>query len=92
VEAIHAAGSYIGGDEDTALHAEAMWRACSGAAHGDTWAGVSMHDKDIINHAGNVATVQMTAATHLLTTITTETFVVIDAAHKLFDLRNLPPY
>lgn len=91
VEIIHAAGAYIGDDEG-ALHAEAIWRACSGAAHGDTWAGLSMHDKDIVSQAGNVATLQMTAATHLLTTITTETFTVINTAHRLFDLRNRSPY
>jgi hypothetical protein len=96
VEIIHAAGTHIGGDEiggdEAALHTEVIWRACSGAAHGDTWAGLSMHGKDIVNQTGNVATLQMTAATPLLTTITTETFTVIDAAHTLFDLRNRSPY
>lgn len=92
VEIVRAAGAFIGGDDDAALHTEAIWRACSGAAHGDTWAGLSMHDKDIVNQDGNVATLHMTAATHLLTTITTETFTVIDTAHQLFDLRNRPPY
>jgi hypothetical protein len=92
VEIVHAAGTYIGGDDDTARHTEALWRSCSGAAHGDIWAGLSMHDKNIVNRAGNVATLQMTASTHLLTTITSETFAVIEAAHHLFDLRNRPPY
>lgn len=92
LEIVRAAGGCIGGDEETALHTEALWRACSGAAHGDVWAGLSMHNKDIVDQAGNVATLQMTAATHLLTTVTTETFAVIDMAHRLFDLRSRSPY
>lgn len=90
--AIHTAGEYISRDEGAALHTEALWRACSGAAHGDTWAGLSLHDNDIVSRDGNVAILQITAATSLLTTITTETFVVIDAAHRLFGLRNRPPF
>ena len=87
VEIIQAAGKYIGGD-DAAMHIEALWRACSGAAHGDVWAGLSLHDRDIVAASGNVATTRFTAATHLFTTFLTETFAVIDVAHGLFDYRN----
>lgn len=92
MEIVHATGAYIGGDEDATRHTEALWRSCSGAAHGDVWAGLSLHDRNIVNQADNVATLQMTASTQLLTTITSETFTVIDTAHRLFDLRNRPPY
>lgn len=91
LEIIHAAGEFVGGD-DAAPHTEALWRACSGAAHGDTWAGLSLHDKDTVSREGNVATLGLTASTGLLTTITTETFVVIGAAHRLFDRRKRPHY
>ena len=41
-----------------------------------------------VNRDDNVATIQMTASMRLLTTVTSETFTVIDTAHRLFDLRN----
>lgn len=91
VDIVRAAGAYVGGD-DAARHTEVLWRACSGAAHGDVWAGLSMHDKNVVDRDDNVATVQMTASTHLLVTVTSETFTVIETAHRLFDLRNLSPY
>ena len=91
LEVIRAAGTFVGGD-DAAQHIEGLWRACSGAAHGDTWAWLSMHDKVTVARDGDVATLQMTAGTHLMTTITMETFTVIDAAHNLYTIRNQPPY
>jgi hypothetical protein len=91
VDIIHASGAYVGGSEDTAAHTEALWRACSGAAHGDTWARLSMHDKTVVSESSDVATIRTTASTHLLTTITSETFVVINAAHQLLDVRRQPP-
>jgi hypothetical protein len=91
-EIVRAAGRYIGGKEETADHAEFLWRACSGAAHGDAWAGLSLHDKEILDRANGVVTTHMTASTRGVTTITTETFTVIDSAFWLLDLRNRPPY
>lgn len=88
---IRAAGEFVGGD-DAASHTEALWRACSGAAHGDTWAGLSLHDKDPVSRVGNVSTLGVSASTGLLTKIATETFGMIDAAHRLFDRRKRPPY
>jgi len=46
----------------------------------------------VVNRDDNVATIQMTASTHLLTTVTSEAFTVIDTAHRLFDLRNRSLY
>lgn len=92
LEVIHAARKHIGGDEDTERHTEALWRACSGAAHGDAWAGLSLHDKEVRSRDGHVATLEMTASTRQFVTITSETFVVINSAHNLFDLRNRSPY
>lgn len=91
LEIIRTAGEFVGGS-DAGPHAEVLWRACSGAAHGDIWAGLSLHDKDTVSQRGNVKTLQMTASTGLLTTITTETFAVVNAAHLLFDRRRRPPY
>lgn len=91
VDVVQAAGAYIGGD-DAARHIEVLWRACSGAAHGDVWAGLSMHDKNVVNRDDNVATIHMTASTSLLTTVTSETFTVIETAYRLFDFRNRPLY
>lgn len=91
VDIVRTAGAYVGGD-DAVRHTEVLWRACSGAAHGDVWAGLSMHDKNVVDRDGNVATIQMTASTHLLATVTSETFTVVEAAHRLFDLRNRPLY
>jgi hypothetical protein len=90
-EIVRVAGHYIGGD-DAAGHIETLWRACSGAAHGDVWAGLSLHDRDIVATTDNVATTRFTVATHLFTTFLTETFAVIDVAHSLFDYRNRSPY
>ena len=90
-EIVKAAGNYIGGD-DAAKHIETLWRACSGAAHGDVWAGLSLHDRNIVATTGNVATTRFTVATHLFTTFLTETFAVIDVAHGLFDHRNQSLY
>jgi hypothetical protein len=91
IDIVHAAGAHIGGGEDAAVHTEALWRACSGAAHGDAWA-LNLHDKSIVNKTSNVATIQIVASTSLLTTVTTETFTVIDAAHHLFGLRRRSVY
>jgi len=90
-EVVQAAGHYIGGD-DAANHIETLWRACSGAAHGDVWAGLSLHDREVVAATGNVATTRFTVATHLFTTFLTEAFAVIDVAHGLFDYRNRPLY
>jgi hypothetical protein len=90
-EIVKAAGHYMGGD-DVANHIETLWRACSGAAHGDVWAGLSLHDRDTVATNGNVATTRFTVATHLFTTFVTETFAVIDVAHGIFDYRNRPLY
>lgn len=90
MEVIHAAGAYIaedGGD----IHTEALWRACSGMAHGDAWAGFSLHDTDVVDRAGDVTTVQLTAGTEVLTKFVTETFAVLHVAFRLLDYRNRQP-
>lgn len=91
LEIIRTVGEFVGGS-DAGPHAEVLWRACSGAAHGDIWAGLSLHDKDTVSQRGNLKTLAMTASTGLLTTMTAETFAVVNAAHLLFDRRRRPPY
>jgi hypothetical protein len=51
-----------------------------------------LNDREIIQQDGNVATARFTAATRVVTVFTSETFVMIDTAHQLFDLRNRPPF
>lgn len=91
LDVIRSAGAHVGG-ADAADHTEALWRACSGSAHGDAWAGLSMHDRDVQSRNRNVVTLRLTASTRFLTTVAAEAFAVIESAHELFDLRNKPPY
>lgn len=90
IEIIQAAGEYIAGDGG-GRHTEALWRACSGAAHGDVWAGLSLHDKRVVSATGKVNTIQMTAGTELLTKFVTETFAVLHVAFRLLDHHNRQP-
>lgn len=90
LEIVRAAGRFLGEDEDHADHTEAIWRSCSGAAHGDAWAGLSLHEREVRNSDGHVGTYEITASTHLLTTITSETFTLVTTAFRVFDLRNRP--
>jgi hypothetical protein len=86
---MEAAGRHIGGP-GCVDQAVGLWRMCSGAAHGDVWAGLSLHDREIIEQDGGVAVAKLTAGIHVLAVVTAETFAMIDAAHDLFDLRNRP--
>lgn len=80
------------GDRETEMadHVEALWRGCSGMAHGDIWAQLSLHDKHIVNQSANVATLKTTISTRAITTFTSEAFHMIDLAVHLFDQRNQP--
>jgi hypothetical protein len=86
---IRAAGQYIGGN---ATQAEVLWRACSAAAHGDTWAALSLHERDVTAQVDQVLTVRTAASTHVLTTFVVETMAIIKTAFSLRDLRSQPPY
>jgi hypothetical protein len=88
-EIVRAAGEYIAGN---AGHAEAVWRACSAASHGDTWAVLSLHDRVESSRANGVVTLRTTASTKVLTTMVVEAMAVIKSAFLLRDIRNRPPY
>ncbi len=88
-EIVRAAGEFIARD---AGHAEVVWRACSAAAHGDTWALLSLHDRQVSDQVNDVVTVQTTASTRVLTTMVVEALGVIKSAFVLRDVRNRPPY
>lgn len=88
-EIVRAAGEYIAG---AAGHAEVVWRACSAAAHGDTWAVLSLHDREEASRVNDVVTLRTTASTNVLTTMVVEAVAVIKSAFLLRDIRNRPPY
>ena len=88
-EIIRFAGQYIAGD---ANHAEVLWRACSAASHGDTWAALSLHERRITSSNGDVFSAYSSASTRVLTTFVVETMAVVGTAFALYDRRNHPPY
>ncbi|ONI88198.1 hypothetical protein ALI144C_07015 [Actinosynnema sp. ALI-1.44] len=88
---VEAAGRFVGGPAGVD-HVHGLWRICSGAAHGDTWAGLSLNEREIIEQEDGVVLAKLTAGIHVLAVLTKETFTLIDAAHRLFDLRNRPPH
>jgi hypothetical protein len=91
-EVVRSAGSYIGKSVSHEDHIEALWRACSGAAHGDTWAALSLHDKEVMERGQGIVLANLTASTRAVSIFTDETFIVIAAAFHLFDVRNRAPY
>jgi hypothetical protein len=86
---IRAAGQHIADDP---AHAEVLWRACSAASHGDTWAALSLHERRIDSQDGDMVNMRTAASIRVLTTFVTETAAVITSAFVLCDRRNQPPY
>ena len=88
-QVIRAAGQHIADDP---AHAEVLWRACSAASHGDTWAALSLHERRIDSQDDDMVNLRTAASIRVLTTVVTETMAVITAAFALCDKRNQPPY
>lgn len=69
-----------------------LWRACSAASHGDTWAALSLHERRITGENGDVFSAYSSASTRVLTTFVVEAMAVVRTAFALYDKRNQPPY
>ena len=84
-EMVRAAGeaSVLGGDL-----AVALWKGCSGLAHGDKWATLSMLDQEVQQRAApNVLNLRITAPTGGLLAVAKGAFFMVDRGFALFDRR-----
>src|SRR6266487_2012094 len=48
------------------LHAEFLWRAASGATHGDTWAILGLQDREAVDAADGVTTQRLTVSVRIM--------------------------
>ncbi|GIF47530.1 hypothetical protein Afe04nite_20690 [Asanoa ferruginea] len=67
---------------------EVLWRACSGAAHGDAWAVLSLQEKEASDPADGVVTIQLTASILALSLVTDEVVDLLEMAFGLLDHRD----
>ncbi len=84
-EVVRAAGATIlNGDLMVVL-----WKGCSGLAHGDIWATLSMLDREVREHpaASNVLNAKVTAPIAGLLTVVQGTVRMVDRGFALFDRR-----
>src|SRR6266516_3059607 len=82
------AGDQIAGQP---LHAEFLWRAASGATHGDSWAVLSLQDREAVDAADGVTSQRLTVSVRIMSVVTGEAVAVALAALNQFDRRNHPP-
>jgi hypothetical protein len=78
------AGDFVAHEPD---HVEFLWRACSGAAHGDTWAILGLQNRESIGAANGVSTEHLTVSIHGLSVVAGEVVAVVEVALDLFDHR-----
>jgi hypothetical protein len=64
-----------------------LWKGCSGLAHGDIWATLSMLDREVRQHpaASNVLNARVTAPIAGLLTVVQGTVLMVDRGFALFD-------
>jgi hypothetical protein len=83
-EVVRAAGEATFHDGDLAV---VLWKGCSGLAHGDIWATLSMLDREVRQHpsASNVFNAEITAPTAGLVAVLKHTVFILDRGFALFD-------
>lgn len=86
-EIVGYAGNFIA---DLGDHVKFLWRACSGAAHGDAWAVLSLQERQALDIADGVSTQQLTVSIPALVLVASEVIEVVGMAFGLFDYRNQP--
>jgi hypothetical protein len=87
-EIVRYAGDLIAHD---AGRFELLWRACSGAAHGDIWAVLNLQDRKTIDSANGVTTAQLTVSVSGLSTVARAATALATAGFGLFDRRDRRP-
>ena len=67
----------------------AMWKGCSGLAHGDIWATLSVLEREVRQHAfaANVFNARISAPTGHLVTMVLGAALMVERAFTLFDSR-----
>lgn len=85
LDVVRYAWEFVGADPD---RGELFWRACSGSAHGDFWTVVSLQERETLDSADGVATMQLTASIPVVAGVTAEVAAVLHTAFDLFDRRN----
>jgi hypothetical protein len=84
-EVVRKAGASFDLGADAAM---LMWRACSGIAHGDTWAMVSLPSHEILNDpAGAIVNSRVTLDVGQLPARTSNALRMIEEARRLYALR-----
>ncbi|WP_187234054.1 hypothetical protein [Actinomadura sp. HBU206391] len=87
-EIVRYAGDFVANEAD---HVEFLWRACSGAAHGDTWAILSLQDREPIDSANGITTMRLTVSVRGLSMVAQEVTALVEAGFGLFDYRDQQP-
>ncbi|WP_109947361.1 hypothetical protein [Micromonospora globispora] len=82
---VRAAGEVIFGDADLG---QILWSLCSGAAHGDPWATLSLAEKTEVARKANVATIHLSPSIPNLLALTAAAVEVIQRAFILYAKRN----
>jgi hypothetical protein len=80
-------GDFLAHEPD---HVEFLWRACSGAAHGDTWAILSLQDRKSIHSENGVSTEQLRVSIRGLSVVAAEVTALVEMSFGLFEHRDQP--
>ncbi|HEY9376350.1 MAG TPA: hypothetical protein VIQ02_04555 [Jiangellaceae bacterium] len=59
------------------------WMACSGIAHGRTWAGINLHDREELKRVRDIAGVHMTASAGTVALMTSISVLFVAEARRL---------
>jgi hypothetical protein len=85
---MRAGAAYLGVNGDAA---EAMWRACSGLAHGDPWPLINVLDNTEVARTATGVTKEITANTKILAFAAGMSVDLIDGALRGVSVRNVSP-